>query len=154
MDLILSWENNPNNWKVSSTVKSYNRKQIEEFVNLRQDIFEFEQLRLIICLNTTNEIIGNVDLFEFEDEHHRVGVGIMIDEIYRNQGFADQSIKLIEEYSSLILGIKNLFCNILSDNLISIKLFKRNNFKRVGVKKNWHQYNGEWFDECLYQKEI
>ena len=71
LDLILAWENNPDNWKVSSTTKPYNREQIEEFVNLKQDIFEYEQLRLIICLNTTNEIIGNIDLFDFEDEHKR-----------------------------------------------------------------------------------
>ena len=154
LDLILAWENNPDNWKVSSTTKPYNREQIEEFVNLKQDIFEYEQLRLIICLNTTNEIIGNIDLFDFEDEHKRVGVGIMIDELYRNKGFATQSLNLIEEYSKLILGVKNVFCNILTDNEISIKLFEKNKFQRIGVRKRWHFHNGEWFDEYFYQKQI
>ena len=34
---------------------------------------------MAICLAENNEIIGNVDLFDFENEHHRVGVGILID---------------------------------------------------------------------------
>lgn len=154
IDLIMAWENNPNNWKVSSIIKPYSREQIEEFANLNQDIFEHEQMRMIICLNSTNEVIGNIDLFEFEAIHQRVGVGIMIDEIHRKKGYANQSIQLIEEYSKLILGCKNLFCNILTDNPDSIKLFENNDYCRIGIKKNWHKYDGKWYDEYFYQKEI
>lgn len=154
IDLILTWENNTENWKISSTTKPYTRDQIEEFVNLNQDIFELEQLRLVICLNTTNEVVGNIDLFDFEPEHRRVGVGILIDEKFRNQGYAHQSIILIEEYAKEVLGVKNMFCNILTDNLNSIKLFEKHNFKQIGIKKGWHQYKGNWFDEFLYLKTI
>lgn len=154
IDLIMVWENNQKNWKVSSTTQAYTREQVEQFVNLDQDIFLHEQLRLIVCLNETNEVIGNVDLFDFENVHKRVGVGILIDEDYRNKGYANQCVQLVEEYSKIILGVKNLFCNILTDNEYSIKLFEKNNYIRIGEKKNWHQYNGDWYNEFFYQKEI
>ncbi len=154
VSIMMAWENNPENWKISSTSKPYSRAQIEEFVNLNQDIFIHSQLRLIICLSKTNEVIGNIDLFDFEPEHKRVGVGILIDTNFRNQGFANQSIQLIEEYSKVILGVRNLFCNILTDNKQSLNLFEKNKFKQICVKPNWHLHNGEWFDECFYLKSI
>jgi diamine N-acetyltransferase len=154
VSLMMAWENNPENWKISSTIAPYSREQIEEFVNLNQDIFIHSQLRLIICLTETNDVIGNIDLFDFEPEHKRIGVGILIDENYRNKGLANQSIELIEEYCKIILDVKNLFCNILTDNIKSISLFEKNEFKRVCIKPNWHQYKGEWFDEYLYLKAI
>ena len=154
VSIMMAWENNPENWKISSTSKPYSRAQIEEFVNLNQDIFIHSQLRLIICLSKTNEVIGNIDLFDFEPEHKRVGVGILIDTNFRNKGYANQAIQLIEEYSKVILGIRNLFCNILTDNKQSLSLFEKNKFKRICVKPNWHQYNGKWFDECFYLKPI
>ena len=128
--------------------------KIEQFVNLNQDIFTHEQLRLIVCLNDSSEVIGNIDLFDFENVHKRVGVGVLIDEKYREKGYANQCLELIEEYSKIILGVRNLFCNILSDNKTSINLFEKNNYNKIGIKKNWHQYNGKWFDEYFYQKEI
>ena len=154
VSIMMAWENNPENWKISSTIKPYSRDQIEEFVNLNQDIFIQTQLRLLICLTKTNEVIGNIDLFDFEPEHKRVGVGILIDNKYRKKGLANQSIQLIEAYSKEILGVKNIFCNILTDNNQSIGLFEKNKFKRVCMKPNWHQYKGKWFDEYLYLKAI
>lgn len=154
VDIMMVWENNPENWKISSTTHSYTRDQIQEFVDLNQDIYVHEQLRLLICLNDTNEVIGNIDLFDFEPVHKRVGVGILIDKKYRKQGYASKSIVLIEEYCKLILDVKNLFCNILVDNEASINLFEKNGFNRLTLKPKWHFYNGDWFDEYFYFKKI
>lgn len=154
VSIMMAWENNPENWKISSTTKPYSRDQIEEFVNLNQDIYIHTQLRLIICESKSNEVIGNIDLFDFEPEHKRIGVGILIDEKYRENGFANQSIQLIEEYCKIILDVKNMFCNILTDNDASISLFEKNNFTRLSVKPNWHQFKGKWFDEYMYYKEL
>ncbi len=154
VDVVLNWENNPDNWKVSSITKPYSRDQIVEFVNSNQDIFEHEQLRLIVCLNDSNEIIGNVDLFDFEPLHQRVGIGILIDEPYRNKGFAKQAVLLTEEYCKLILNVNKMFCNILEDNPYSIQLFTSLGYQKLCVKPQWHFYNNHWFDEGFYLKKL
>jgi diamine N-acetyltransferase len=154
LNLILNWENDHENWKVSSISKPYTKNQITEFVNLPQDIFLNNQLRLVICMSSTNEVIGNVDLFDFENEHHRVGIGILIDPAFREKGLASESITLILEYCKLILNVKNVFCNILTDNKRSKYLFESNGFEQVGFKKEWHLYNGKWYDEYLYQNKL
>jgi diamine N-acetyltransferase len=154
IDLIMAWENNPINWKISNTTSPFSRKEIENFVNLKQDIFVHEQLRLLVCRIETNEIIGNIDLFDFEAQHNRVGVGLLIDKKFRNSGYGSDSLVLIEEYCKVILGIRNIFCNILTDNFASQKLFEKHEYIKLGIKKNWHLFQGQWFDEFFYQKEI
>jgi diamine N-acetyltransferase len=154
VNLVLNWENNPENWKVSSITKPYTKEQITEFVNSNQDIYQHEQLRLVICLNNTNEVIGNVDLFDFESLHKRVGIGILIDKPFRNKGYAKQAILLTEEYCKLILDINKIFCNILEDNPYSIKLFTGLGYQKLCVKPNWHFYNNKWFDEGFYLKNL
>jgi len=154
VDLVLNWENNPDNWKVSSITKPYTKEQITEFVNSNQDIYQHEQLRLVICLNNTNEVIGNVDLFDFEPLHNRVGIGILIDKPYRNKGYAKQAVLLTEEYCKLILDVNKVFCNILEDNPYSIQLFTSLGYQKLCVKPNWHFYNNKWFDEGFYLKSL
>ena len=154
VNLILNWENNPDNWKISSITQPYTKQQITEFANTNQDIYQHQQLRLIICLTKNNQVIGNIDLFDFEPLHKRVGIGILIDKPYRNKGFAKQSITLAEEYCQLILDVKNMFCNILEDNPHSIKLFTSLNYKKIAIKPQWHFHNNNWFDEGLYIKKL
>ncbi|MGV6860169.1 MAG: GNAT family N-acetyltransferase [Putridiphycobacter sp.] len=154
LDVILNWENDPNNWKISSITKPYSRAVIQEFVNSDQDIFKHEQLRLLIVTNETHEVIGHIDLFEFDALHKRVGIGVLIDPPYRQKGFAKQGILLTEEYCKLVLNIKNMFCNILQDNQASIQLFTSLGYQKIGVKPNWHFYKNEWFDEGFYIKPL
>jgi diamine N-acetyltransferase len=153
-DLIFNWENNPDNWKISSVDKAFSTEQISAFVNSSQDIFIHEQVRLIICLNETNEVVGNIDLFDFDNFHKRVGIGVLIDEKHRNKTYAHQAILLTEDYCKVILEIKNVFANILTNNNKSIGLFTKLGYQKIGIKKNWHQYQNNWFDELLFQKEL
>ena len=78
-DIILKWENNPENWKVSNTLVPFSKKLIEDYVNSAQDIYAIKQLRFIICLLNTDKAIGTIDLFDFDPYHQKVGLGILIE---------------------------------------------------------------------------
>ena len=43
--------------------------------------------------------IGAVDLFEYDAIHRRAGIGIIIENEYRKNGFALQAIEMICEYA-------------------------------------------------------
>lgn len=128
---IFEWENNPENWEVSNTEKSFTREEIEEFVSEPQDINLNHQLRFIICINETNTPIGCIDLFEYELEKS-VGVGILIAEkAYRNKGYATEALKLLIDYCRNELRVVHIFCNIFINNKPSIRLFESCGFKFV-----------------------
>ena len=88
LEFVHAIENNEKIWQVSNTNTPYSKFLIKQYLeNAHQDLFEAKQLRLAICLNTTLEIIGLIDLFDFEPNHRRAGIGIIIaDKQKRNLG--------------------------------------------------------------------
>jgi diamine N-acetyltransferase len=132
VDVMFNWENNANNWKVSGTVQSFTKAEIETFVNTPQDLIQNEQIRYVIFLNNSQIPIGTVDLFEFDAAKKTVGIGVLIAEkAFRNKGFAQEGINLITNYCRNELKLVNVFCNIQKDNTTSIRLFEKCGFQYI-----------------------
>jgi diamine N-acetyltransferase len=129
VDFIIAIENNPENWEVSGTTTPFTREEITSFVNTEHDIYTNKQYRFIICLSTTNQSIGTLDLFEFDEQLKQVGIGILIAEKEnRNKGFASEALKLVINYCATELKIVQFFCNIFKENKNSIRLFEKSGF--------------------------
>ena len=144
-------ENNTAVWKVSNTIAPYSKSILELYLeSAHQDIYSTKQLRLMICLNSNNNPIGTIDLFEFEPMHLRVGVGVLIFEEFRKKGFAFQAIELVKKYVQETLLLNQIFCNISVSNKESIALFEKCNFNIVGVKRSWNQISKNQFEDELH----
>jgi len=151
-DIILKWENNSDNWRVSNTLVPFSRKLIEDYVNSAQDIYSIKQLRFIICLVENDKEIGAIDLFDFDPYHLKVGLGILIAELEdRRNGYAKEAILLIKEYCFNQLNLHQVYCNILSKNKASIDLFEKSGFTICGTKKDWIKNKEDWLDELMLQ---
>ena len=151
-DIILKWENNSDNWRVSNTLVPFSRKLIEDYVNSAQDIYSIKQLRFIICLVENDKEIGAIDLFDFDPYHQKVGLGILIAELEdRRNGYAIEAVLLIKEYCFNHLNLHQVYCNILSENKASIDLFEKSGFTICGAKKDWVKNNEGWLDELMLQ---
>jgi diamine N-acetyltransferase len=92
-----------------------------------------------------------IDLFDFNPLHKRVGVGILILPEQQNKGYASEALELIIEYVFTYLHVHQIYANITSDNIKSIKLFEKHQFKKVGIKKDWIFSNSTFKNEILYQ---
>jgi diamine N-acetyltransferase len=153
IDLLFEWENNSEVWQISDTIQPYSRFSLEQYVNSVQDIYAQKQIRFIIEELGTQKALGCVDLFDFEPNHRRVGVGILISEVdQRKRGFGKESIELILEYCRDILECHQVYCNVLTTNQISLNLFEYFGFHAIGVKKDWIRIGKEIHDEVLLQK--
>ena len=151
-DIILKWENNSDNWRVSNTLVPFSRKLIEDYVNSAQDIYSIKQLRFIICLVENDKEIGAIDLFDFDPYHQKVGLGILIAELEdRRNGYAKEAVLLIKEYCFNHLNLHQVYCNILSENKASIDLFEKSGFTICGTKKDWVKSNDGWEDKLMFQ---
>lgn len=153
IDLLFEWENNSEVWQISDTIQPYSRYALEQYVNSVQDIYSQRQIRFIIEEIGTNKAVGCVDLFDFDPIHKRVGVGILVsDSDNRKKGFGKEAIELILEYCKDILECHQVYCNVLTDNEISLNLFDHFGFNAVGVKKDWIRIGNEMHHELLLQK--
>lgn len=153
LDFLYQLENNPDIWEVSGTITPYSKHVLKQYLeNAHRDIYDVKQLRL--CISTLNDkVIGLIDLFDFDPKNHRAGIGIVIENSKdRNKGVGAEAISLLCNYAFSVLDLRQLYANVIDDNLASIHLFKKMNFERIGVKKDWIFFNGIYKDEILYQK--
>lgn len=155
VDLLYGWENDPEIWHVSNTLTPYSRFQIEQFVmNAQQDLYATGQLRLIIEVrehDLKGEPAGAIDLFDIDAVNRRAGIGILVNNAYRNRGIATEAVEAMIGYARETLHLHQLYCNISDDNLQSIRLFEKLGFVRCGIRREWLIASSGWKDEFMYQ---
>ena len=152
LEFLYQIENNESFWEISHTQTPFSKYILKQYLeNAHLDIFEAKQLRLIIEENTSNKAIGTIDLFDFNPQHKRAGIGILIHPDFQKKGFAKEALSLLISYAFTHLDLHQLYANITEDNLKSISLFTKHHFKKVGVKKDWILSEGKFKDEVLFQ---
>ena len=153
LQFLFDTENDESFLEVSHTQVPFSKFLLKQYLeNAHQDIYEAKQLRLLIQENQNNEAVGMIDLFDFNPQHQRAGIGILIHQKYQKSGFASEAIALLIKYCFTQLNLHQLYANITSDNSKSIALFEKHNFKKIGVKKEWIYTTGKFKDEILFQR--
>lgn len=145
-------ENNELFWEVSHTQAPFSRYVLKQYLeNAHLDIYETKQLRLIVEETADKKQVGMIDLFDFNPQHKRAGVGILIHPYFQNRGFASEALSLLIDYAFSYLNLHQLYANITSDNKKSLELFKKHKFIEIGVKKDWILSERKYKDEILFQ---
>ena len=152
LEFLFQIENDESFWEISHTQTPFSKYVLKQYLeNAHLDIFETKQLRLIIEENSSEKKVGMIDLFDFNPQHKRAGIGILIHPDFQQKGFASESLSLLIQYSFLHLQLHQLYANIMSDNDKSLLLFEKHSFKKVGTKKEWIFSDGKMKDEILFQ---
>lgn len=153
LEILYQWENDTSLWQYGNTQAPLSRFVLREYLReASKDIYTTRQLRLMICLkDQPTPAIGAVDLFDFDPVHLRAGVGILLDQSYRKQGFAAQSIGMIKEYARVQLGLHQLYCSITENNPESMSLFESAGFELSGIQKHWTRIGTRWYAQKMYQ---
>ncbi|TDQ27814.1 GNAT family N-acetyltransferase [Tenacibaculum caenipelagi] len=152
LEFLFQIENNELFWEVSHTQTPFSKYLLKQYLeNAHLDIYEAKQLRLIIEEKATNKPIGMIDLFDFNPQHRRAGIGILVHPDFQQNGFASEALQLLTKFCFTHLQLHQLYANITDDNIQSIHLFQKHNFMKIGVKKDWTYHNGTYKNEILFQ---
>ena len=137
-DYLNSVENDKSFWKYSFQNQHYSDDELIQFIhNSQLPIEQTNQIRFVICRTQTNEPLGFVDLFEIDFTKSQAGISILISDTQnRSIGYGKLSLKKIIKYAREELNIKNLFCNISKDNILSINFFKSFGFNEIPKNSN------------------
>lgn len=151
--LLYQWENNPDIWHVGDTLVPYSMFQIEEFILNAGDLYANKQLRLMIETfdRKSNQLVGAIDMYDFDPRHSRAGVGIMIVAAERGNGFAGEALQTFEQYVFQTLNLHQLYCFVNIHNAESIRIFEKRGYKKTGVRKDWLNEGGSWTDQLQFQ---
>lgn len=152
LEFVHAVENDESIWEISNTQTPFSKFIIKQYLeNAHKDIYEVKQLRLVIS-NYNDAPLGMIDIFDFDFKNSRAGIGILIkDTEARGKGYGSEALKLLVSYCFTHLGLHQLYCNISEENEVSIKLFKNEGFKQVGLKKDWNYVNNSYKNEYLFQ---
>lgn len=152
LDFLFNVENNESFWEISHTQTPFSKFILRQYLeNAHLDIFEAKQLRLLIEDKSTKRQLGMIDVFDFNPQHKRAGVGILIHPDFQQNGYASDALSVLINYTFSHLNLHQLYANITADNSKSISLFTKHKFEKVGVKKEWILSEGKFKDEILFQ---
>lgn len=152
LDAMYGWENDTDSWRVSGTVAPFSRHVLSRLINEQQfDIYATRQMRLVIE-SLDGRAVGAVDMFEFDPQNLRAGVGIIVAPPYRKQGFALDALQTLERYVRDVLRMHQLWCSVGADNEASLALFRKAGYAECGRRKEWILTPNGAIDEVLMQK--
>ena len=155
-DFMYEVENDAEAWRYSDTVAPLSRRILREYaLNYDADPFSAGQLRLIITEEGNNTPVGIVDLYEVSQRHLRAFIGIYIGKDFRGKGYAEEALKLIEEYAHNTLHLHQLGAKIEENHTRAVKRFSELGFKCSGKLEDWLSApNGQYSNMLIYTKAL
>lgn len=151
LDCMMQFENTPSLWEVGNATGPYSRFFLKQYIESnKNDLYADNQLRLMLE-TPQKEVVGIVDVFNFEPFHGRAEVGIVIAEAYRKQGIGKLALGLLIEYCFVYLGLHQLYAHIDLTNEASLRLFKTVGFTECGCLKEWMRTGKTYRDVVVMQ---
>ncbi len=154
LDELYKIENDHDVWGVGNTTVPYSRYALYDYVaHAQNDIYADRQVRLMIE-NAQHEVVGIIDIIDFDPKHLRAEIGIVICQSYRKKGFAQAAIEEIKRYALSVLHLHQLYAYIDVDNQASISTFKKCGFTIDNQLKDWiydgKSYRNVWLMQYFF----
>ncbi|MBR3608960.1 MAG: GNAT family N-acetyltransferase [Bacteroidales bacterium] len=154
LDFLYKWENCVDVWEESNTLAPYSKFAIKRFIerSLSESVFEIGQIRLMICLKDSKEVIGTADIFDIDSINSRAAVGLLIDNNHRGKGYAKEALDLLCYYAKSTLLLNQLYVHISANNSACLNLFEKSDFEKCGTLKSWTKASNGYKDAYIFQK--
>lgn len=153
LDFLYRMENDTDLWGVSNTSVPYSRYVLHDYIaNATDDIYRDGQVRLIV--ETDGVAVGMVDVFDFNPQHRRAELSIVIDPRYRKRGIATAVVCAMAGYACHTLRLHQLYVVVAEDNEASLSLFLKCGYVRNGVMKDWLYDGKRYVNAVMLQKNF
>ena len=152
LDCMMQFENTVSLWEVSNATGPYSRFYLKQYIESnKNDLYADNQLRLMIE-SPEKEVVGIIDLFNFEPFHNRAETGIVITEKNRRQGIGQLALELLVTHCFDHLGIRQLYAYIDTTNQACRKLYQKCGFEECAYLKDWMRTGTTYRDVVMVQR--
>ena len=154
LDLMYVIENDTALWPMGNATVPYSHYALKQYINdSANDIFHDRQLRLVIE-KADGTSIGFLDLHNFDPQHQRAEVGIVVLQEAQRQGLATEALQLLSDYASLHMGLHQLCALVPAGNVASLALFRRCGYKETATLQDWLKSPRGWQSVVVFQKML
>jgi len=155
VDVLYEWENNTELWHVSDTQAPLSKQVLLRFIEDSQyDIYTLKQIRLMVVENASDNPVGAIDLYDYNPQHDRVGIGIYIHQNFTRRGYAAESLDMVVQYCFHHLYVKQVYSLVNEGNEASIRLFEKAGFERTGTKKSWIKTGINTYEDAYFYQKV
>lgn len=153
LDLLYRIENDMKLWNVGASNVPYSRYTLHDYIaNAADDIYVDRQVRMMVE-NQAGEVIGIVDIVNFDPSNCRAEVGMIILDAYRRQGYGSRVVDAIGTYALNILHLHQLFAFIDTRNEACRRLFTAKGYQESAVIKDW-LYDGTGYHDAVLMQRV
>jgi RimJ/RimL family protein N-acetyltransferase len=100
-----------------------------------------------IVLNETDELLGNIGLFEVKQMYGTATVGLFIGESEnRGKGYGTEALKLLTGYAFDVLNLRNIMLCVYEFNEAAYKSYLKAGFKEMGKRRKAYYLNNKYHD--------
>ena len=111
LNFLYELENNTEVWEVSGTITPFSKDVLQLYLdNAHRDIYDVKQLRLVICTNE-HKSVGLIDVFDFDPNHRRAGIGIIVKIIFlfSLELFIGSNLRCFYDFDNLVVTVVDDF---------------------------------------------
>lgn len=129
----------------------YSKENISDWIHFHNKASN-EVLFLIQDIKD-GKLIGHVGLYNIDYRIRKAEFAILIaNKNYKGKGIGNICTNYMLSYGFNQLNLNRIEISILSNNIISIALCKKNGFEQEGIQKQAQYKNGEYIDVVLMAK--
>lgn len=103
-----------------------------------------------ITLRNEDEIIGTICIWNISKENFRAEIGFELLPQFQGKGLMQEALTTVLDYGFEKMKLHTIAGQVSPDNLSSIKIMSKNNFKREAYFKEDTFYNGKFLDTTIY----
>ncbi|MBR4730224.1 MAG: GNAT family N-acetyltransferase [Prevotella sp.] len=152
LDLLYRIENDVDLWHVGSSNVPYSRYTLHNYIATASgDIYTDRQVRMMIE-NEQGAVVGIVDLVNFDPSNRRAELGLIIEEPFRQAGYAQSTMEQISDYAVNILHLHQLFATIDVTNEACLRLFRKLGYTESARLKEWLFDGINYHDAIVMQR--
>ena len=151
VETLYRYENDEQLWQDGFNRHPLSFVALNDFIDrsLEGDIFALRQERLVIADKTSHAPLGCIDAFEFNPYDLTCEIGIVVDAAHRRKGIATESINLIINYLTNIIGIHTIDAKVRRSNAASVALFRKCGFVETGILPEHVRLADGWDDVVI-----
>ena len=134
--------------RLTGTQGSFTHQQVERFVEEASQ--DSSRIMLLICLQDTDEMIGEIVLMDMHAKNRSGHIRIAIDSAaHQGKGYGTEAMKLLLGYGFGICNLHRIELEVYAFNERAIRTYERLGFKREGVRRDVLFYNHRYHDAIL-----
>jgi len=126
--------------------------EVEHFIAKNPTSFDLPEswFQLVMIDRISNDIIGDIGVHFFGNEHLQVELGCTIKKEFQQQGYAKEGLKTVMQALFSQYNKHRIIASVAPENKASIQLLTSLGFRKEAHFVKSYYHNGIWEDDILF----